>query len=82
MTKTDTLYSTKDAAAAIGASASAVRRICKSHGVGRLLGRDRVLTSADVERLKGLFHGRPGNPNMVPGNHFGKPPKKVRKKSG
>jgi len=51
--------------AEIGASPRTVRRICQTHGMGVAVNpRMRMLTAADVERIRRLWHGAPGNPLM------------------
>jgi len=58
------LISTADAAKLIGASKSTVLRLCRLHTVGSKLGNAIVLTPEDVEKLRGLYQGRVGNPKF------------------
>jgi hypothetical protein len=75
------LYSITDAAQEIGVHKSTISRACAKHGFGTRIGAAGVaLTEAEVKRLRTLCPGKPGNPNFVPGNYFGQPPKR-RKKS-
>lgn len=75
-----TLYSTVTAAEALGVNKSTVSRTIAKIGVGQRLGANVVLTRADLTKLrKAIDSAKPGNPNFVPGNRFGKPPKKAKK---
>lgn len=58
------MKSAAEAATEIGASKRTVTRLCKQHGVGRFVGRQLVLSDDDIARLRGLFAGRAGNPEM------------------
>lgn len=75
------IYSASDAAADIGCDSATVRRACATHGIGTKLGRDWALTGEDIVALRGKIRGKPGNPNFLPGNYFGKPRKPAKKKS-
>lgn len=73
------IYSVSQAAKEIGIDTSLVRRMCRKHEIGvKLSERARVLTAADIERLKSV-RGKRGNPNFIAGR---KPTKrKSQKKS-
>ena len=51
---TQQLFSVQQAATQIGVSDRRIRQICTEHKIGVLLGRDRVLTTDDVRRIKNL----------------------------
>ena len=61
---------TSDVAKLFGVTSRAIARICSEHGIGTVVNsRLRILTAADVEKIRPLVHGKRGNPN------FGKPSK-------
>lgn len=72
-------YNTVTAAAEIGCNKATISRRCKDLGLGTRLGSNLVLTAGDIAKLKKVIPAKPGNPNFVAGNYFGKPPKKTRK---
>jgi hypothetical protein len=43
-----------------------VQRLCRLHDIGRTVGRQVVLTDADLEQLAARFNGQAGNPNWRP----------------
>lgn len=45
-------YTTKEAADKCHREHSTIRRLCKQHGVGKLVGRKRLLSSADMLWLR------------------------------
>jgi excisionase family DNA binding protein len=51
----DQLTTVKTAAKRLGVTTGYVRRLCLKHGIGRLMGRDRLLTGEDLSRLKKLL---------------------------
>lgn len=67
-------WTTTQAAAELKRPASSIRRHCRKHGVGMLVGRDYLLTREDIERIKGLFHDKAGRPKQAKES-----PKKIRK---
>lgn len=67
------------AAGLLGCAPSTVTRRAISLGLGVVAGPVRVLSENEVDQLRGTIREKAGNPNFVPGNHFGKPPKKSRK---
>lgn len=74
-----TIYSVAEAAEELGRHPSYIRRLCAQHDIGeRKSERFRVLTEADLERLRGLVR-KPGNPEFGAGYKAQK--KKRRKKS-
>ena len=72
--------SASDAARHLGCNRSTVSRAAKRLGVGTPLGTIILLTDAEVSRISKVIQEKAGNPNFVPGNHFGKPPKKTSRK--
>ena len=58
------LFSTADAAAELGVSLRAVQRASLNHDIGTKVGKSTVLTADDVETLRGLVRGVPGNPTF------------------
>lgn len=48
----ESLYSTAEVGRRLGLSAAHVRRLAAMHGIGVLIGKSRVFTDADVERLQ------------------------------
>ena len=76
------IYSTITAAAELGVDKSTISRHAAKLGVGTRLGANLVFSAADLAALrKSISQARAGNPNFVPGNRFGKPPKKGKKTS-
>lgn len=76
------LYSAAEAAEKIGCNKSTVCRACDRHSIGRLVGRQRILTESDISRLQAVIQDKPGNPKFNAGNYFGgtkKRPKKAKK---
>ena len=65
---------TVKAAEMVGCSPGTAWRRCRDHDIGILRGKLRYLCEADVEQLREVYQGGPGNPNFTPGNHFGVPP--------
>lgn len=51
---TQQLFSVQQAARKLGVTDSRVRQICREHEIGVLLGRDRVLTKEDIDRIENL----------------------------
>jgi phage antirepressor YoqD-like protein len=51
---TQQLFSVQQAARKLGVTDSRVRQICREHEIGVLLGRDRVLTNEDIDRIENL----------------------------
>ena len=60
-----TLVTTADAAQTIGCDSSVIRRACKLHDIGQLFGKVRLLSPADVARLRGLVQDGPGRPRKA-----------------
>ncbi len=58
----DPLFTIPQVAAMLGRPAVSVRQVAQRNGLGRKLGRDRLLTAEDVETLRKLLHDRPGRP--------------------
>jgi len=56
---TTNLYTTADAAAHHAVSERTIQRIAQTRGVGRMLGRQRVFTRRELEKLKPAPVGRP-----------------------
>lgn len=73
------LHSTSAVAAQLDRDRSTIHRMAVRLNIGTLVGAARVFTDADIAALAKNLRD-PGNPNFVAGNHFGKPPKKTRKK--
>jgi hypothetical protein len=69
------------AAELLGVTPSTASRAAVAAGIGRKIGSVRLLEKADFQALSKKIRGKPGNPNFVTGNHFGKPPKQSGKKS-
>ena len=61
------MISTQDAAAMLGCTPQTVRLHARTLGLGVVIGRIRVLSKADVEKIGRAKHSQPGNPN------FGRP---------
>ena len=56
---------TSDAAKILGVTPQALSRVCAKHGIGTVVNpRLRLLSSADIETLRGLVRSKPGNPNF------------------
>ena len=51
---TQQLFSVQQAAEQLELTDGRVRQICREHEIGVLLGRDRVLTAEDIERIRNL----------------------------
>ena len=51
---TQQLFSVQQAASQIGVTDGRIRQICREHEIGVVIGRDRVLTEEDIERIKNL----------------------------
>lgn len=49
---TDTLYSTAQAADALGISIARVRQLAAQHGLGSLVGNSLVFTESDIARMR------------------------------
>jgi len=57
------IYTTKEAATALGVSTRRVQQACKRDGLGRKHGRDLLLTDADMEYIRSRM-GRVGRPGI------------------
>lgn len=51
---TQPFFSVQQVAKQLGLTDGRIRQICREYEIGVLLGRDRVLTEADVNRIKNL----------------------------
>lgn len=51
----DKLVTVKTAAKRLGVTTGYIRRLCLRHEIGRIMGRDRLLTAEDMSRLKKLL---------------------------
>jgi excisionase family DNA binding protein len=58
------MLTTSDVAARLHCDSSTVRRWCKRESIGQRVGRDWLLTEADVKRLAELVQPHKGNPNF------------------
>jgi hypothetical protein len=67
-----TLYDTAQAADELGVSVRSVQRASKRHKIGKQLGvgKPRVFTQADIDRLRPLIPGKAGCPDFTTGNQF------------
>jgi excisionase family DNA binding protein len=64
-TPTKRLFTTGDAARALGVSDRRIRALCTTHDIGLMVtGRLRLLTVADLERLK-TIRKPPGRPSLA-----------------
>jgi hypothetical protein len=55
-----------EAALELGVSTSLIRRLCRKLELGREVNdRLRLLSPADLEKLRGAVHGRTGNPAWI-----------------
>ena len=72
------LSSSREVATRIGVSKATVNRMAHRHEVGGWIDGRRVFTEAEIRILSRNILGI-GNPNFIPGNYFGQPPKKSRK---
>jgi DNA-binding transcriptional MocR family regulator len=72
------LSSTREVAAKIGVNKATVIRMARRHNVGTWIDGRPAFTEAEVRVLAKNVRSA-GNPNFIPGNYFGKPPKKPRK---
>ena len=71
------LYSITTAAESLGVDKSTVSRHVARLGLGTRVGAAIVLSAGELTRLKkALAAARPGNPNFVAGNQFGRRRKK------
>lgn len=61
MTNPEPLYSTADVARRLNLSPAHVRRLSAKHGIGTMIGKQRVFTDADISRLRER-NTRPGRP--------------------
>lgn len=52
------LKTVKDAAEIVGLTEARIRQICQAHEIGTKIGRDRLLTAADVRRIRSIPDGR------------------------
>lgn len=59
MTAAPTLYTTAQAAERLGRSVRAVQSLARTHSIGQRLGRDLLLTEADITQLAVYRPGRP-----------------------
>ena len=57
------IYTTKEAAAALGVSTRRVQQACSRDGIGRKHGRDLLLTDADIEYMRSR-RGKVGKPGI------------------
>lgn len=48
------LWTVTEVADELGVTTGRVRQICRAHGIGEILGKTRVLTDADVDRIRNL----------------------------
>lgn len=48
----DAIFTVKQAAEKFGVVDSYIRRVCIEHDIGKKVGRDRLLTEADLDSLK------------------------------
>lgn len=60
----DELITPAIAAAQLHTTPQTICRWCRSHGIGRRVGRNIVLTESDVETLRGLVRVVAGNPGF------------------
>lgn len=58
-------FNAKEAAAEIGCSPATVTRWAKRFKMERRYGSSLVLTRTDIERIKGQWHQKAGNPHFV-----------------
>jgi hypothetical protein len=56
------LYTSKEVADQLGVSHPLVRKIACRDNIGTKIGRDRLFTEADVERIRNRPLGKPGRP--------------------
>ena len=63
-----TLYTIPQIAAMLGRPPVTIRQVAQRNGIGRKLGRDRLLTAEDVETLRKLLHDRSGRPHKTQNN--------------
>lgn len=76
------LFSITTAAAALAVDKSTISRHAARLGLGQRVGAAVVLSTGDLGKLrKALAAARPGNPNFVPGNRFGRPNRRRKKSS-
>lgn len=54
------IYTTKEAAEALGASRQTIYDNCRKHGIGQRHGAAYILTQEDVDRLDKILQRRPG----------------------
>ena len=70
----ETLYTTSQVAEMTGRSRISVQKLAERHaGLGQKIGRDRLFTLADVERIKAL----PSRPGPTPKPKPPKPPARM-----
>ncbi len=60
--KTPPLYSPAQVRPLVGCSRTTLNDLASKHGIGRMIGRCRLYTQADVKKLKQLFNVTPGRP--------------------
>lgn len=61
------LYNTQEVADLVGCGRSTVQRLCRNHKIGSKVGRDLVLTAADVRRIKEVRQRGFGSPVLISG---------------
>ena len=77
-----TYFTISEAAAKLGRDKSVISRHARRLKLGLRAGTSVLLTVDDLAALKAaLKAAKPGNPNFVPGNKFGRRPKKAKKSS-
>lgn len=61
MSTINDVFTVKEAAEELGVTAARVRQICIEHDIGKVIGRDRLFTPEDMERLQSVPRkvGRP-----------------------
>lgn len=58
----NTLYTVNQVAALLGKAAVTVRKTARDHGIGSKVGRDRLFTESDIERLRKIIRDHSGRP--------------------
>jgi len=59
-------YTVSEAATELGVSTSLIRRLCRQMALGEeRTNRLRLLSPADLDKLRGAVHGRTGNPVWI-----------------
>jgi len=77
MTKT---YTTTQAAALLNVALPTVQGAARRNKIGGRFGKAIQFTEADIEKLRAVLRGKPGNPNMTEGSTYWKKRLKKRKK--